>query len=139
MYFMEIDVLPTIVFSPKIKAAELQLVKPQYIQLSVYISGNLDGSLTLLFKIGVYRITGVQLCCYFVDLWSYFKTFHIMSYLYIIMLILLLFANHTHLLHCETVSMSGQNGACKQRGQTVTIWLKCLVYALIRGLYLTLD
>ena len=42
MYLMEIVVLPTILFYQRSK---LQLVKPRYVQLSVYISGNLDDSL----------------------------------------------------------------------------------------------
>ena len=33
----------------------------------------------ILFKIGVYKIAGVQLCCYFADLWSYFKSFGVMN------------------------------------------------------------
>ena len=43
MYFVEIVVLPAILLSPKIK---VELVKPRYIQLSGYISGNLDDSQT---------------------------------------------------------------------------------------------
>ena len=32
------------------------------------------------------------------------------------------------------LSVSGQDGGCKQHGQTATIWLKRVVYAQIRDL-----
>ena len=44
----------------------------------MYISGNLDDRITVLYKIGVYRIAGSRRCCYFADLWSYFKPFCVM-------------------------------------------------------------
>ena len=70
----------------------------------------------------------VQRCCYFVDLWSYFKSFGIMNYA------LFWYActargistNHGRLICCGTVSVTGQDGGCKQCGQTATIQLKTL-------------
>ena len=84
--------------------------------------------LLFLFKISVYKIAGVQRCCYFVDLWSYFKSFGIIFYA------LFWYActargistNHACLICCGTVSVTGQDGGCKQCGQTATIQLKTL-------------
>ena len=44
----------------------------------MYISGNLDDRITVSYKIGVYRIAGSRRCCYFADLWLYFKPFCVM-------------------------------------------------------------
>ena len=59
--------------------SKLQLVKPRYILLSGYISGNLGDSLTVFVYMDVYRIAEAPRCCYFTDLWSYFKPFCVMS------------------------------------------------------------
>ena len=67
-------------------------------------------------------------CCYVVDLWSYFKSFGIMNYA------LFWYActargistNHARLICCGTVSATGQDGGCKQCGQTAMIRLKTL-------------
>ena len=62
------------------------------------------------------------------DLWSYFKSFGIMNYT------LFWYActargistNRARLICCGTVSVTGQDGGCKQCGQTAMIWLKTL-------------
>ena len=40
----------------------------------------------------------------------------------------------THSWFAAELSVSGQDGGCKQRGQTATIWSKHVVYAQIRDL-----
>ena len=44
----------------------------------MYISGNLDDRIMVLYKIGVYRIAGSRRCCYFADLSLYFKPLCVM-------------------------------------------------------------
>ena len=81
-----------------------------------------------MFKIVVYRITGVQRCCYFADLWLYFRSFRVMNYalFWCAYTTRGISTNHVRLICCRTVSVTGQDGGCKQRGQTATIRLKTL-------------
>ena len=107
--------------------SKLQLVKLQYIQLSGYISGNLDDSI-MFFKISVYRIGGVQCFCYFAYLWWYLKSLGIMNTALVWCACTPrgISTNHARLICCGTGSVTGQDAGCKQHGQTATIWLKTL-------------
>ena len=81
-----------------------------------------------LFKISVYRIAAVRRCCYFADLWSFLIVWrHEYS------LILVCMPRQRNIYQSRTLDLlrnclsDGQDGGCKQRGETAVIWLKALL------------
>ena len=117
MYFAEIAVLPAILFSPEIKVATLKTAI--YSTVRVHFR-------KFRWQYNVLRsLSIVQRCCYFVDLWLYFKSFGVMNYalFWCAYTARGISTNHARLICCGTVSVTGQDGGCKQRGQTATIRL----------------
>ena len=75
MYFVEIFVLPDILFSPKIKVATRKTTVYSTVIVHFWKFWWQSNS----FCIDIYQIAWVWRCCYFADLLSYFKPYCIMS------------------------------------------------------------
>ena len=97
--------------------------------MSGYIFGNLDGSIMFLFNIGVYRIARSPTLLLFRG----FVVVFLIVWRHEYSLILVCMHRQRNIYQSRTLDLlrnclsDGQDGGCKQRGQTATIWLKALL------------